>query len=101
MNYLVLLVVLSAVSYRVGRFLALDTLIDGTRMRLLNWLVTRGFVARKIADLIGCPYCVTIWTSAGAVALTTLYVDVPLPVWTWLAAATGALVFWAIIDNDE
>jgi hypothetical protein len=97
---LILLVVLSAVSYRVGRFIALDTLIDNPRARLLLWLGDRGAACRKIAELIGCAYCVTIWTSAGAVAITTLFVDVRFPVWVWLASATGALVFWSIIDSE-
>lgn len=97
-----LLVVLSAVVYRVTRFIIEDTLLDGPREKLLTWLEEHpGFMNDKLYVLIECPFCVSIWVSAGAVALTDLVVDdVPVPVWTWLAAATGALVFWAIIDSE-
>jgi hypothetical protein len=107
MSYPTLLVVLSAVSYRTGRFIALDTLIDGTRTRVLSWLVKsnahgfRPLWKEKLAELIGCPYCITIWTSGATTALTwSIVPSMPLPLFTWLAAATGALVLWSVIDSD-
>jgi FtsH-binding integral membrane protein len=102
MSYLLLLIVLSAVTYRVGRFLILDTLIDEPRNRVLSWLEMRPTrFWSKVHDLLGCPFCITIWIAAGAVAITDIwFASVPMPVWTWLAVATGALVFWAVIDSE-
>lgn len=101
MSYVLLLVVLSAVTYRVGRFIVLDTLIDSPRNKVIDWLLGRKKNwSLKLAELIGCPYCITVWVAAGAVALTALFQPIPYPVWTWLTVATGSLVFWAIIDSE-
>lgn len=102
MSYLVTLIVLSAVVYRVSRFLVLDTLIDEPRDKLLDQLERRqGLVYSKLFDLIGCPFCISVWVAAGAVAVHHYAVDdVPVPIWTWLAVATGSLVFWAVIDDE-
>jgi hypothetical protein len=102
MSYLVLLIVLSATVYRISRFIVLDTLIDEARNCVLSWLELRtSMFWSKIHDLLGCPYCITIWISAAAVAITDIWITgVPMPVWTWLAAASGALLFWAAIDSE-
>jgi hypothetical protein len=100
MNALFLLLVLSLVTYRVGRFIALDTLIDVPRLRLMSWLAEKGAVGHKLNELLGCAYCITIWVSAAATALTMVFMPVPMPVWMWLAASAGALVVWAIVDSE-
>ena len=102
MSYLVLVIVLSAVTYRISRFLLLDTLIDTPREKVMVWLEEHpGRVWAKMYELLDCPWCITIWIAAGVVALQVLVVeDVPVPVWTWLAVATGSLVWWRIIDDD-
>jgi hypothetical protein len=102
-TYIVLVFVLSAVTYRVGRFIVLDTMIDTPREKLMVWLEEHPrWLWAKLYELIGCPWCVTIWVAAGAVGLQTWVVGgVPVPVWTWLAVASGSLVWWTIIDNDD
>lgn len=71
-----LIIILSLVTYRVARFLVLDTLIDGTRDRVIDGLERRVGEARdaerksavayeKLIDLIGCPFCITVWVAAG------------------------------------
>ena len=102
MSYLVLIIVLSAVVYRVSRFIALDTLIDGTRDKAIDFFERHpSFFWGKIRELLGCPWCITIWIGAFTVIAQYIFVgDVPMPVWTWLAISSGALVFWAIIDDD-
>jgi hypothetical protein len=103
MSFIVLLIVLSAVSYRVSRFLLLDSLIDETRNSVLEWLEMHpNRFTLKLLELLGCPYCVTIWVSAATVGVTALFVEdpIPMPVWTWLATATGSLVFWRWIDSE-
>jgi len=103
MSYIVTLLVLSAVTYRVSRFLVLDTLIDEPR----NWVLSKlemkqGLFFAKLIDLIGCPYCITIWVSAAIVAVHHFLVQaLPVPVWTWLAVATGSLVLWNLVDSEE
>lgn len=102
MSYIVLLVVLSAVTYRVSRFIVLDSLIDEPRNWVLSWLEMHpNGLTNKLHELLGCPWCVTIWIAAGVVAIQDQLIDgMPVPIWAWLAAATGSLVFWGIIDNE-
>lgn len=102
MTYIVLLVVLSAVTYRVSRFIVLDTLIDAPRNWVLSWLEMHpNMFTNKLLELLGCPWCITIWVAAGAVAIQDQLIDgMPVPIWAWLAVATGSLVFWGIIDNE-
>ena len=98
-----LTVILGAVVYRISRFLVLDTLIDGTRDKVQGWLEARidNIVWRKLLELSGCPWCVTIWIAAGATATTRMFVgSFPMPVWVWLGAATWALMFWRAIDPE-
>ena len=94
-NYLALLIALSAVTYRIGRFVILDTLIDEPRNWVMGWLERHPHKFwEKILDLLGCPFCITIWISAAVVAITDLVdISVPMPVWTWLGTGpTNAAV---------
>jgi FtsH-binding integral membrane protein len=92
---------LSMPTYRIGRFIVLDTLIDEPRDKTYAWLELRtSLFWKKVVDLLGCPWCITIWVAAAVVAVADAFVSVPLPVFTWLAVATGSLVWWAIIDSD-
>lgn len=109
MSDLILLVVLSAVTYRISRFIVLDSLIDGPRDRIADWLERHSdprpwnphVVFRKVGELLECPWCITIWVAGAVVATHHHVVDpLPVPVWMWLTTATGALIFWAIIDTD-
>ena len=103
MSYIVLLIVLSAVTYRVSRFIILDTLIDEPRNWVMDKLEMRpNLLTSKLIDLLGCPYCITIWVSAAVVAITSAVgYDMPLPVWSWLAVASGALVVWNLVDSED
>jgi hypothetical protein len=118
LHWAVLLVVLSGVVYRVGRFVVLDTLIEELRWATLNRLASirtdegerivleehelgrLPLWRKKLYDLLSCPYCITGWVSAGAVALATVWVPVPLPWFTWLAVWAGGLIIWDIVDSE-
>lgn len=122
LSHLILIIVLSAVTYRVTRFIILDSLIDGWRKSFYEWALSplsdfdRTLVLdqhiddpldelpawrKKLYQLFSCPFCISVWVAAGAVALQHLFADdAPTPIWTWLAVATGGLIFYAIIDSE-
>lgn len=98
---LIALIIYSAVAYRAARFLILDTMIEEPRERLHFWLGNHpNRFTIKVQELMTCPYCVTVWTAGGTILVAMQFTSVPLPVYMWLAAATGALVFWRIIDPE-
>lgn len=120
---------LSFVVARVARFIANDTLWEGTRDKLLEWLrdpiksqdddgdtyTTRGrrlmFIREKAAELIECVYCNSMWVSAGAVLGVLWFTDVSMPLpllwWPALSMAAIAIVEWTdgtkevILKQDE
>jgi hypothetical protein len=116
--YFFLFLLLSLVTYRVGRFVVLDDLISGLRNSLLTWLERPGkerekpppwstlrdappLWRHKVSQLLGCPFCVTVWVAGGAVAVTHFLVDpLPVPVWWWLGVAGAAVLPWAITDSE-
>lgn len=95
-----LVIMLSFIVYRVGRFIVLDTMFEGTREKVYAWLYQRDrFIWHKIAELIGCPYCITVWVSAAVCFIWRWTVDdFAAPIGVWLAVAAGSLVLWRIID---
>jgi hypothetical protein len=104
LNWLILIVGLGLVTYRVTRFVVLDSLIDRPRDAVHNWLMSRGGGwGPKLAELVGCPWCVSVWISAGAVALTMWLTDheVIMPVWTWLAIAAVAVLWYNVTDAED
>lgn len=95
-------ILLGLVTYRVSRFIVLDSLIDAQRDWAFAKLETRtSWWAEKLYELITCPYCITIWVAAGATVATRMFVgSFPMPVWVWLGAATVSLVAWRIVDPE-
>lgn len=97
MSVTLVLLIASLASYRVTRFLLRDSLIDGTRLRFNGYLIARvdrSRLALKLYELANCPYCISVWTSAGAVWAFDLCGSVPMPVMVWLAVAGGSLMVW-------
>lgn len=76
---LIPLVILAFASFRITRFLVIDTLISGARNKFHSFLVNRAqknnkilhFVWEKVYELTSCTWCSGFWVSA---ALYTLYV---------------------------
>lgn len=112
MDWLTLVIVLSATTYRFGRLVALDTIFTPWRSRLFPWLERGSKPMRSFVTMLGCPWCITVWIAV----ISTLIVDwglpvpfvdwgtdvsVPLPFFTAFAVATGSLVFWGILDSDR
>lgn len=100
-------VILSAATYRVARFLILDTLIENLRIRVHTWLTNPESISvtrLKVAELITCPWCLTVWVALAVVTFWSLVV-VDWIGWAfllvWPAVSAGSLVFWTYVDNEE
>lgn len=105
-DHFVLILIMALVTWRVARFIALDSLIEEIRDPVLSWLDRPGrftFLRNKVADLLGCPWCLSIWISAAVVFLTRQFcVDsMPMPIWTWLAVSILPIVGWTYVDSDD
>jgi len=56
-------------AYRLTRLTIEDTLLDGPREGLLEWLQEQGRAGRKIAEGLRCWWCVGVWAAAGTVLM--------------------------------
>lgn len=103
LDLLLLIVILSAVVYRLARFAILDTMIDGTRAQVFGRLAMREhFFWHKLLELLGCPWCLTGWVAIGTCLGWRWFVgDFAAPVFVWLAVWTGSLLFWRILDYED
>lgn len=70
-------IILALASYRLTRFVVIDTLIEGIRARIYSFLINRAgkegplkLVWLKLYELTSCTWCAGFWVSAG---LYTLY----------------------------
>lgn len=114
------LVVLAFAAYRVNRFIIRDTLIEVQRDWLLkrivrNWAtdhegdiipepmaLAQGLIPKwrlKLHEVLTCPWCMSVWVSAGTVGLAWLTWDHPRPplLWEWLSVAGASIgLYWAI-----
>lgn len=68
--------VIAIASYRIARFLVIDTLIEGIRNKLHLFLVNRAdkngplrLLWQKIYELTSCTWCAGFWVSAGVYAV--------------------------------
>lgn len=97
---MLILLVLSLATYRLARFLILDSLIATPRIWLHQVLLGKASkVRRYLYELINCPYCMSIWIAAAMVAITDRYTSVPMPIFMWLAVSAGSLVAWNYIED--
>lgn len=100
MRIMLTLIIMSLATYRVARFLILDSLIATPRIWLHQVLLGKqSKVRRYLYELINCPYCMSIWIAAAIVALADRYTSVPMPIFTWLAVSAGSLVTWNYIED--
>lgn len=103
--WLILIVIMSLVAYRVTHFLIEDTLIDTPRTWLLTLLIAgekESAWREKLAELLQCYWCLGMWISALTVMMFDQFISVPLPWLTMLAVAQGTMlvsVLFAIVED--
>lgn len=97
-----LLLVFSLVSYRLTRFVHTDSILDEIRDKFQIWLVTRNKLwADKIYELSACPYCISVYTSAGTVWASWSHQGFLKSVYMWLAVCGLTMVIWRVVEKDE
>lgn len=93
-------VLLCLAVWRVTRLVTLDTIWEGTRDRLDRWFVAHwGHLGDKLADLITCPFCVSVWASAAGAWLWWMVFKMEAPV-AWGFACAGACSIVAHVEDD-
>lgn len=101
MSDLSLIALLSLATYRLTRLIVKDTLWQETRRKIEFFIL--GHEPRswrdKLHELLTCPYCISVWLSAGVVAGADAYTSVPLPFLTFLAVAAGCVLVWRYIEE--
>lgn len=107
MPELLTFIVLSLATYRIGRFVLLDEIIDGTRDRFFAWLNNpESLTSRRVwvMRLLTCVYCITVWIAAAVVVFWSLVISGEWIGWSfvlvWPAVAAAALVPWTYIDSE-
>lgn len=92
-----------AIVARTTRFLNDDTLFEPARDRLETWARNGRVWRAKIAYLVSCPWCASIWTALPvAVYAVLVLLDLPTPwavytvagLWLGWSYAYGRLAAW-------
>lgn len=108
MPELLTFVILALVTYRVGRFVLLDSMIDGPRDRFYLWLNNTEKLSRTrlwFLEMLTCVYCITVWIAAATVTFWSLVVHDEWIGWSfllvWPAVAAASLLPWTYIDDER
>lgn len=98
MNPLIAAALIALASYRVWRFVAVDTFAPVLVPR--TWLLNqvKGTRAAWLGELISCPWCAGSWITAAVTAVTAQAVSVAVPV---LAGVAAAAVVGLLVGLDE
>ena len=98
---LVLIALLALASYRITRFIILDTLIETQRVWVLMklWGEAPSATRQKLHELLVCSRCLSVWVSAAVVAITSIWISIPLPFLTWLGVCGAVLAIWRIVED--
>lgn len=104
------LIVIAFASYRITRFLVIDSLTENLRNKIHAWLAnTRSqfrlvtWVANKLVELTSCTFCAGVWVTA------LLYSwllgigpwDWPREAWIGFAAAVGLQGFLHALEPES
>lgn len=99
MSELVAVLAVVLATHRVTHFIVADGLIKRARERVQTWFETRWERRHpgesdpdewqsRVAYLLSCAWCTSIWAGAGTVAITDQFTSVPVPVLVWLASSS-------------
>lgn len=97
-------------AYRVTRLIVTDTITAPPRDALFAWLGARASKrwASWLLDLLGCPWCTSVWVAGAAVAVLAAvglvavgsgWAAVVLAGMYWMALAAAVGVLWEITDR--
>lgn len=107
---------LSLVVARVTRLITEDTILDEPRRWLLDklWEWRRPanvhqqaweppYLRKKIHYLLTCPWCSSLYVSAGVIGATYLFTDasIPFPWFWWPALAMAAVLYLEYTDGEK
>jgi hypothetical protein len=116
MSEFFLFIVLSLTVARTTRLITEDTILDEPRQWILKRIWGRGkpddihesswtppYWQGKLHYLLTCPWCCSIWVSAGALGATYLFTDysIPAPWFWWPALAMLAVIFLEWTDGEK
>ena len=88
---------LTLATYRVWRFVGLDSITEFARDRLLG--DAESVLRRYLHDLVICPWCAGTWIAVGGTYATHRYVTSLEPHWLlWAVAVAGVVGFLGDID---
>ena len=94
-------VLLSAFTFRLTRFLILDSLIAVPRVWVHTLILGKNPKGwrDKLHELVTCSYCISWWIALGAVWVADLVGSVMLPGFQVWAVAAGSVLLWRIVED--
>lgn len=100
MNQFLLVGLMVLAAWRLTRLVVEDDL------PLVAWPRGRvvAFAGRRrgfgwLGELVGCPWCVTVWASAGVTFGVWLFAPLTLPVLVFGGVAGGSAIVYALVDS--
>lgn len=90
------LVFLVLAAYRLTRLIVIDTIFDGPRDKIYDWLSPKGVVGDKLSYLISCTWCAGVWISLGVYWLYTREFD-----FIGIAAVAGGQGMLHALEPDD
>jgi hypothetical protein len=100
---------LSLVAFRVTRFILEDSLIEEPREWVRRKLIgmpssmakPMPVWRRKLLEIVECPWCMSVWVSAGTVALAFFTWDAPRPplFWEWLFVCGASIILYHLAEK--
>jgi hypothetical protein len=100
---LLILIVLSAATYRLTRLAILDDVFNTPRDKIHDWLLEPEQVKLwrvKLQALLACFPCLSVWFAGFVCWPIGFLYPIPLDAVYWLAVATLALIFHIVIDQE-
>lgn len=90
-------------SRQTGRWVIVDD--DGDELRGVHPKIDEEHIAElrgwwpSMAELVMCPYCMSIWFTLGTVSVTLIFVDLALPLLWYGAVAALSAAMCAAVDR--